>query len=69
MNTRLIPLISEHEQDMADCLAWMESNDDAAKNAVWDYIQAKTDDPLAELVLRFAQLGFTEAFLRWKNHS
>ena len=53
-------LVSDNEQDRANCREWWRQATPAAKMLVWDEIQKEHDDPVKEVVTRFAQLAFGE---------
>lgn len=66
-NTDMLMILSVHELDEAGAMAWMQESSDADKLAVWMTIQKKYDDPLMELMSRFAQWGFTQLYLKCQN--
>lgn len=51
-------------EDMANCLKWWRESRGDDRMRVWDRIQQAGKTPLEEVVLRFAQLGMTEAAIR-----
>jgi hypothetical protein len=67
MQRELLPLVSGHEQDVAACEDWLRKSNNEDRMRVWAAINADLDDDedhVKEIVLRFAQLGFTEMYLR-----
>lgn len=53
-------LIHDNEQDRAACREWWAAASVEEKCRVWDAIQRTYDDPVMEIVSRFAQLAFGE---------
>lgn len=66
----IIRLQSDIDQDCAACDEWWRDATLEDKFKVWDAIQAKHNDPVMEVVSRFAQLAFSEAAVRnkWPHH-
>lgn len=63
----LMELISDNEQDQAECDAWMLDASDETLCNVIDLISKLCDDnkpPLMQVVGRFAQIGFAQALER-----
>lgn len=59
-------LTSQHDQDIENAKAWWREHDDAAKAKVFAAISHEYTTPIAEVISRFAQIGFTEICLRCK---
>lgn len=57
-------ITAENDQDLAECDAWWAQASPKEKMAVYEYTQREFDDPVMEVVSRFAQLAFCEAFTR-----
>lgn len=53
-------LISDNDQDRADCERWWRESTEQEKLRVWALIQRPYDDPAMECMSRFAQLAFAE---------
>ena len=60
MKSPLARLISDNEQDRAECLAWWKSASDDDKLRVWEAIQRRYADTAMEIMSRLAQLKFAE---------
>ena len=60
MNPLFAAMVSDNEQDRAQCLEWWQSATPGAKLAVLKRITAAYDDPALEVMSRFAQLAFAE---------
>jgi hypothetical protein len=56
-------VISDTEQDRAECRRWWADATEADKLRVWFTIQRDYADPAMEIMSRFAQLAFTEMLL------
>ncbi len=65
IKTLVAHLESLHDQDRSEGLAWLRSAPIQDCISVWTEIQkaAETREPLAALVGRFAQVGFSELVL------
>lgn len=57
MNPDMAKLISDNEQDQAHCASWWKTSTPAAKAAVILFVTKPQQDPLLEIVTRFAQLA------------
>lgn len=53
-------LTADNEQDRAECRRWWREASAEDKLRVWDAIQREYDDPVMEIVSRFAQLALAE---------
>lgn len=53
-------IVSDNEQDRMHMLKWWKESTYEEKEAVWNAIQVQHDDPVQELVTRFAQVAFGE---------
>lgn len=64
MRKSLLQLISDNEQDQADCDRWWAEASGVEKDAVWTLIQRLTRSDhsvIVQLIARFAQLSFGQA--------
>jgi len=65
MNSILQRLISDNEQDRAECEQWFRETPDSVKIAFWmKVLQKHYDDPVMEVMSRFAALAFAEMWER-----
>lgn len=63
MNEKLQKIIiSDNEQDRMEMKKWWREATEADKIAVWNAIQREHDNPVDEIVTRFAQIAFGEMF-------
>ena len=53
-------LISDNEQDKSAIREWWNTAKNEDKLLVWEYIQREYNDPVMEVMSRFAQLAFAE---------
>lgn len=53
-------VISDNEQDRAECRRWWAEATTEDKLRVWHAIQQEYADPVLEIMSRFAQLAFAE---------
>ena len=60
-------IISDNDQDRAACRQWFAEATEAAKMTVWMAMQLHHDDPVSEIVSRFAQLAFAEMFVEMEQ--
>ena len=58
MHPDLLKLISDNEQDEANALTWWRESSEADKMHVLRAITREYDDPVMEIMSRFAQLSF-----------
>jgi hypothetical protein len=58
-------ITAENDQDRANMRQWWKETSPETKMMIWDYIQQKFPDPVAEIVSRFAQLAFAEALIEY----
>lgn len=56
----ILRLVAENEQDRSCCRDWWREATPADRLQVWEAIQRDYDDPVMEIVSRFAQLAFSE---------
>jgi hypothetical protein len=56
-----LSLIRDNEQDRAEMRAWWKETSLENKLRVWERIQVVHEDPIDEIISRFAQLAFAEA--------
>lgn len=63
----LARLVSLNDQDLAECDRWVRESSNQEKIAVWLAIQklGGPDNPVEEIVSRFAQLAFSQAMERF----
>ena len=60
----ILRIISDTDQDRSNCDEWMREASNAEKILIWQAIQAMGPDPVSEIIASFAQLAFSEAYLR-----
>lgn len=61
---KLASVLHDNEQDRAECDAWMDRHGDETKIAVKMKMDEDQSDPVMDIVMRFALLGFHEAYER-----
>lgn len=64
MNRLLIKVQAEHDQDLMEADRWWRKTSEEVKLQILELIAGEYEDPLMELMSRFAQLGFTMMALR-----
>lgn len=65
MHPFYLRIAADNDQDRVACAEWWRQATPADKMAVWDAIQRPyPDDPVQEIVTRFAQLAFSKMALR-----
>lgn len=64
MDRNRLALLSATEQDESECLRWWREASGTDKRRVWDAIQTSYDDPVMEIVSRFAQPAFSQMALK-----
>ena len=69
MNRDIVWLQSLQDQDMAAMREWWVDSFDKDKVLVWERIQETHNDPVDELITRFAQVAFTQMELQSKGAS
>lgn len=57
-------LMAEADQDRAHLDSWVQEGTEEDLLAVWMAIQREASSPLEEVILRMAQVAFTDSFLR-----
>lgn len=55
---------TDNDHDRAECDEWMRNSDEMEKALVLQAIMHDYDDPVMEIMSRFAQLAFAEAMVR-----
>ena len=53
----------EQEQDEAQAVAWFHKTSHEDKVRLWETIQSMCGNPMAEIISRCAQIGFTHVLL------
>ena len=61
---RFARIIADNDQDVAHLLDWWRESSTADKLVVLAAIQRLYDDPVMEIVSRFAQLAFAQTAVR-----
>lgn len=60
LRRKYLAISATQDQDLEDAKRWWAETSEANKIRVWTKIQAAYDDPLMEIMSRFAQVGFTQ---------
>lgn len=62
MDRQLLRIVHDNEQDRANCEKWWGESSIEEKRAVWAAIQVVYENPIMEVMSRFAQLAFAEMY-------
>jgi hypothetical protein len=60
----LARIVADNDQDRAECSAWWQNSTDEELLALWLALQQPCNDPVLEVICRFAQLAFAEQAVR-----